>query len=168
MCIASFFYMLGFTGDFVNFWIFTKKSAIFKKPLIFFVKFSLLPTKKMPFFLANIPVWAPSSCPGRWCDSTANTGLSWGAGTHPPDVPDQRAALQIHAILVRIRIHGSIPLTNGSRLEPVLDADPAISVNDLQDVNKIFFLLSFFAYYFLKVHLHHFSTIKSHTEVAKQ
>ncbi len=31
-----------------------------------------------------------------------------------------------------------------------------------------FVKLSFFAYYFLKVHLHHFSKIKSHKEVSKQ
>jgi hypothetical protein len=36
------------------------------------------------------------------------------------------------------------------------DPDPAIFVTDLQDANKFFFL-SFFAYYFLKVHLHQFS-----------
>jgi hypothetical protein len=33
---------------------------------------------------------------------------------------------------------------------------------------KFFWVLSFFAYYFLKVHFHHFSKIKSHTEVTKQ
>ncbi len=74
------------------------------------------------------------------------------------------AVLQIHEILLRIQIRGSIPLTN-------LDADPepAIFVCDLQNVNKkLVFLLSFFAYYFLKVHLHHFSKIKSHTEVTKK
>ncbi len=44
--------------------------------------------------------------------------------------------------------------------------DPAIFVLDLQDANKkLFFALSFCAYYFLKVHSHHFSKIKSHKEV---
>ncbi len=33
---------------------------------------------------------------------------------------------------------------------------------------KLIFSLSFFAYFFLKLHLHHFSKIKSHKEVAKQ
>jgi hypothetical protein len=42
---------------------------------------------------------------------------------------------------------------------------PAFFVSDLQDVNK---KKSFFAYYFLKVHLHHFSKINSHKEVTKQ
>jgi hypothetical protein len=50
----------------------------------------------------------------------------------------------------------------------VPDADPAIFVSDLQDVNKSLFFPSFFAYYFLKVHLYHFSKIKSHKEVKKQ
>jgi hypothetical protein len=39
-----------------------------------------------------------------------------------------------------------------------------IFVTDLQDANK---KRSFFAYYFLKVHLHHFSKIKSPKEVTK-
>ena len=47
-----------------------------------------------------------------------------------------------------------------------MDPDPAIFVIDLQDANKkIFFLILFFSdYYFLKVHLHHFSKIKSQKE----
>jgi hypothetical protein len=38
-----------------------------------------------------------------------------------------------------------------------MDPDLAIFVLDLQDGNKKLFLKSFSAYYFLKVHLHHFS-----------
>ncbi len=45
------------------------------------------------------------------------------------------------------------------------DPDPAIFVSDLQDVNKN---SQFFSYCFLKVHLHHFSKIKSHRKVTKQ
>jgi hypothetical protein len=42
------------------------------------------------------------------------------------------------------------------------DPNPAICVIDLQDANKNTQLKkSFSAYYFLKVHLHHFSKIKS-------
>ncbi len=48
----------------------------------------------------------------------------------------------------------------------LMDRYPAIFVSDLQDINKK--LLHFFAYYFLKVHLHHFSKIQSHKEVIKQ
>jgi hypothetical protein len=51
-----------------------------------------------------------------------------------------------------------------SDADPDADPDPAIFVSDLQDVNKKLF----FAYYLLKVHLHHFSKIKSHKEVTKQ
>jgi hypothetical protein len=42
--------------------------------------------------------------------------------------------------------------------------DPAIFVIDLQDANNKnnFLLKSFSAYYFLKVHLHHFSKLKGH------
>jgi hypothetical protein len=46
-----------------------------------------------------------------------------------------------------------------------MDADPAIFVIDLQDASKkIIFQHNFSAYYFLKVHLHHFSKIKSQKE----
>jgi hypothetical protein len=44
------------------------------------------------------------------------------------------------------------------------DPDPAFFVIDLQDANKKKFS-RFFCYYFLKVHLFHFSEIKSHKEV---
>ncbi len=42
--------------------------------------------------------------------------------------------------------------------DPDADTDPAIFLIELQDANKkqIFWFNSFFAYYFLKVHLHHF------------
>jgi hypothetical protein len=46
-----------------------------------------------------------------------------------------------------------------------MDPDPAIFVIDLQHANKkLIFNTSFSAYYFLKVHLHHFSKIKSQKE----
>ncbi len=45
------------------------------------------------------------------------------------------------------------------------DPDPAIFVSDLQDVNKKLILL--FTFYFLKIHLHNFSKIKSHKEAKK-
>jgi hypothetical protein len=61
--------------------------------------------------------------------------------------------LRIHAILVwiRIRIRGSIPLTNGS--------GSFFFIIDLQDANKKLPVVkkSFSAHYFLKVLLHHFS-----------
>jgi hypothetical protein len=47
------------------------------------------------------------------------------------------------------------------------DLDPAIFVIDLQAPTKNFLFLSFSAYYFLKVHLHHFTNIKSRKEVTK-
>ncbi len=45
-----------------------------------------------------------------------------------------------------------------------MDPDPAIFVIDLQDTNKNYF---FSAFYFLKVHLHQFSKLKSRKEVQK-
>jgi hypothetical protein len=54
------------------------------------------------------------------------------------------AVLRIRDILVRIRIRGSVPLTNGS--------GSAVFVSDLQDGNLK--LLLVFAYFF-KLHLHH-------------
>jgi hypothetical protein len=64
--------------------------------------------------------------------------------------------LRIHDILgwIRIRIRGSMSLT-----------DPAIFVMDLQDASKkLIFYTIFSAYYFLRLHLHHFSKIKSQKE----
>jgi hypothetical protein len=46
--------------------------------------------------------------------------------------------------------------------DPDADPDPIIFVIDLQDANKkLFFYNSVSAYYFFKVHLHHFSKIKN-------
>jgi hypothetical protein len=46
-----------------------------------------------------------------------------------------------------------------------MDPDPAIFVIDFQDASKkLIFNTIFSAYYFLKVHLHHFSKIKSQKE----
>jgi len=54
-------------------------------------------------------------------------------------------------------------------VDPDPDADPAIFVIDIQDANKNpIFKKSSTAFYFLKAHLHHFSTIKSPKEVTKQ
>jgi hypothetical protein len=47
------------------------------------------------------------------------------------------------------------------------DPDPSIFITELQDAYKKL-KKSFSADYLLKVHLHHFSKIKSQTEVAKQ
>jgi hypothetical protein len=41
-------------------------------------------------------------------------------------------------------------------MDPDADPDPAIFVIDLQDANKKPFNKKFFAYFFLKVNLHHF------------
>jgi hypothetical protein len=54
-------------------------------------------------------------------------------------------------------------------LDPGSDPDPAIFVIDLQDShNKQLFSKSFSAYYFLKVHLNHFSKLRSQKQVTKQ
>jgi hypothetical protein len=50
-------------------------------------------------------------------------------------------------------------------MDPDSDPDPAIFVIDLQDASKkIIFNTIFSAHYFLKVHLDHFSKIKSQKE----
>jgi hypothetical protein len=56
-------------------------------------------------------------------------------------------------------------------MDPDSDPDPPIFVIDLQETNKKLpgnFLNKFFAYYFLKVHLHHFSKIKIEKEVTRE
>jgi hypothetical protein len=50
-------------------------------------------------------------------------------------------------------------------MDPDSDPDPAIFVIDLQDASKkIIFNTIFSAFYFLKVHVHNFSKIKSQKE----
>jgi hypothetical protein len=53
-------------------------------------------------------------------------------------------------------------------MDPDSEPDPAIFGIVLQGGNKNYFLKRFSADYFLKVHLHHFSKIKSPKKVAKQ
>jgi hypothetical protein len=48
------------------------------------------------------------------------------------------------------------------------DPDPAIFAIDLQKANKKIICMKFSGYICLKVHLHHFSKIKSPKEVTKQ
>jgi hypothetical protein len=53
-------------------------------------------------------------------------------------------------------------------MDPDMDPDPAIFVINFQDANKKLIKKCFSAYYFLKVHLHHFSKIKSQKEVGNK
>jgi hypothetical protein len=55
---------------------------------------------------------------------------------------------------------GSVTSWHGSGSQ-----EPAFFVSDLQDTNNNKIFLVFWAYYFLKVHLHQSSKIKSHKEV---
>ncbi len=50
-------------------------------------------------------------------------------------------------------------------MDPDPDSDPPILVLVLQEANKKIIIKSFSAYYFLNLHLHHFSKIKSQKEV---
>ncbi len=68
-----------------------------------------------------------------------------------------RAVLRIHDILGWIRIRGSMPLANWS--------GSCYFCHDLQNASKkLVFYTIFSAFYFLKLHLHHFSKIKSQKE----
>jgi hypothetical protein len=49
-----------------------------------------------------------------------------------------------------------------------MDPDTSIFIIDLQDANKKQIKKKFFAYYFLKVFLHHFLKVKSQKGVTKQ
>jgi hypothetical protein len=54
-------------------------------------------------------------------------------------------------------------------MDPDAAPDPAIFILDLQDANKNYFFQGFPAYFFLKLHLHNFSSkTKSYKEVTKQ
>ncbi len=74
------------------------------------------------------------------------------------------AVLRIRDILVRIRILGSPPLTNGSA-DPEPTPASAISVSEIQVGYPV---LKKFLFLLFEVTLHNFSKIKSHKEVTKQ
>ncbi len=107
--------------------------------------------------------------------------LHWG--THPPPPPpplQPRAMHDGYTKMTDFTAQTSVadPWHFGTDPDPHLwlrdrdsDPDPNIFVSDLQDGNwKLIFCQSFFVSYrySLKLHLHHFSKIKSHKEVTKQ
>jgi hypothetical protein len=73
--------------------------------------------------------------------------------------------LWIRDILLWIRICGSEPLTGFGPWIRILFLPVAFK---MPTKNKLFFPLSFYSYYFLKVHLHPSSKIKSHKEFTEQ
>ncbi len=76
--------------------------------------------------------------------------------------------LRIHDILGWIRIRGSMPLTNGSGFGSGSGSWIQIllfsSLTFKMPAKNKFFNTIFSAYYFLKLHLHHYSKIKSQKE----
>jgi hypothetical protein len=74
--------------------------------------------------------------------------------------------LRIHDILgwirIRIWIHGSMPLTIGSGSWIRILLFSSLTFN--MPAKNYFFITIFSAYYFLKLHLHHFSKINSQKE----
>ncbi len=77
----------------------------------------------------------------------------------------KKAVFRIYDILgwIRIRIRGSMPLTNGSGSGS--GSGSCYFRHWLQDASKkLIFNTIFSAYFFLKVHLHHFSKIKGQKE----
>jgi hypothetical protein len=83
-------------------------------------------------------------------------------GKMPPNQLSQKfkPVLRIHDMLVWIRIRRSMPVTNGSWSG--LGSGFRFRNWPSRCQQKTDFLKSFSDYYFLKVHLHHFSKIKSH------
>ncbi len=90
-----------------------------------------------------------------------------GVGVYLDQNAPLRSVLRIHDILVWIRIRGSMPLTYGSG-SGCGSGSCSFRHWLSRCKQKLFFFKSFFAYYFLKVHSHHFSKIKSQLEVTKQ
>ncbi len=78
----------------------------------------------------------------------------------------QKAVLRIHDILgwIRIRIRGFMPLTDGSGSGSWIRILLFSSEIFKMPAKNQFFNTIFSAYYFLKVHLHPFSKIKSQKE----
>ncbi len=60
---------------------------------------------------------------------------------------------------------GSAPLTNGFSSGSRSTSGSCYFVSDLQRQQKLIFVPSFFAYYFLKVHIHHFPKKKKTVEI---
>ncbi len=87
---------------------------------------------------------------------SSNQCCGSGSGINIPDPQHCMSVFRIHDILgwirIQIRIRGSMPLTNGSGFGSGSCYFPVI------------FNTIFSAYYFLKVHLYHFSKIKSQKE----
>jgi hypothetical protein len=78
---------------------------------------------------------------------------------------------RIHDILVWIRmwIRRSMPQRNGSGIRSGYESGSCYFHHwPSRGQQKLIFLLNFSAYYFLKVHLHQFSKIKSQKELTKQ
>ncbi len=83
-----------------------------------------------------------------------------------------KPVLQIYDILgwIRIRILGSMPLTNGSGFGSWFGSGSWIRILLFSTLTfktpskNLFFSTIFSAYYFLKLNLHHFSKIKSQKE----
>ncbi len=77
------------------------------------------------------------------------------------------SVFQIRDIFVRIRIFGSVHLI----ADPVPATDPSLIPSDFEDgmaPENGYFVLIFFAYYFLWAHVHQSSKITCHKEDTKQ
>jgi hypothetical protein len=75
-----------------------------------------------------------------------------------------RPVLRIHDILGWIRIRGSMSLTNGSGSGSWIRILIFSSLTFQMPAKNNFLHIFFSTYYFLKLHLHHFSKIKSQKE----
>ncbi len=95
--------------------------------------------------------------PQIFCSCDSKTGVFKIEGGKAPFLLMYLPVLRIHDILGWIRIRGSMPLTNGSGSCYYRHWPSRCQ----QKKKKKNFNTIFPAYYFLKVHLHHFSTIKS-------
>ena len=103
----------------------------------------------------------------------AESGLSIPAGQVPYILAEsiKSIVLDDFETMTVLRIHEIWCGYGSGSADPCLrpmDPDPAIFVIDLQDANKKLIKKSFSAYYFLMVHLHHFSKIKRQKECTKQ
>ncbi len=84
--------------------------------------------------------------------------------TFLPGTAYLRPVFRIHDILERIRIRGSMPLTNGSGSESGSGSCFFSSLTFKMPTKKIFSFNIYSVHYFLKVHLHNFLKIKSQKE----
>ncbi len=104
--------------------------------------------------------WAPSwcwPCPWAWGGSRACPPACRTRGTASPRCSRWTWWSETPKKNTVNKFHNYFSVADLWLMDLDADPDPVIFVSNIQGVNKFFFLSQFFAWYFLKVHVLHFS-----------